>query len=167
MILEKKRRGYRYVVTSLFWLQYQEKDLKRQPHLRTGIDMGDITEKERDEETLPDPPDDSAYSMPTKDFEPISTSASKAASRSNSHARNRPISLRSLSRARSNNGYGCDDVQDSSQEELGDVEVGGQEKDPWEVRWDGGDNDPANPRSMTMARRWIIVIIVSASSLCV
>jgi hypothetical protein len=129
--------------------------------------MVDITEKERDEETFPDPTDNPAYSLPAKDFQPISTNASKAASRSNSHARNGPTSLRSLSRARSNNGYGCDDMPDSSQEDVGDVEVGGQQKDPWEVRWDGGDSDPGNPRSMTMARRWLVVIIVSASSLCV
>ncbi|KAG9577133.1 MFS general substrate transporter, partial [Aureobasidium melanogenum] len=30
-----------------------------------------------------------------------------------------------------------------------------------------GDDDPMNPRSMAYARKWIIVIIVSASSLCV
>jgi hypothetical protein len=127
--------------------------------------MADINEKERDEGIFPDPTDDPAHSLPPKDFAPISTNASKIASRSNS--RNRPNSLRSLTKARSNNGYGCDDTNDSSQEDDGDVEAGRQEKDPWEVKWDGGDNDPANPRSMTMARRWLIVIIVSASSLCV
>jgi hypothetical protein len=137
------------------------------PTYEIDVNMSDITEKERDEGTYSDPTDDSAYSLPAKDFEPISTAASKAVNRSNSHTRNRPVSLRSLSRARSNNGYGCDDTRNSSQEEIGDVEIGGQEKDPWEVRWDGGDNDPKNPRSMTMGRRWIIVIIVSASSLCV
>lgn len=105
----------------------------------------------------------------TKDFAPISTSASKTGSRSNSHARNRSNSRRSLSRARSNNGYGCDDTQDSSQEEeIGDVEAGEQtEKDPFEVRWDGGDSDPMNPRSRSMGRKWLVVLIVSASSLCV
>jgi hypothetical protein len=127
--------------------------------------MADINEKERDEGIFPDPTDGPAHSLPAKDFAPISTNASKIASRSNS--RNRPNSLRSLTKARSNNGYGCDDTNDSSQEDDGDVEAGRQEKDPWEVKWDGGDNDPANPRSMTMARRWLIVIIVSASSLCV
>jgi hypothetical protein len=127
--------------------------------------MADINEKEREEGIFPDPTGDRAHSLPAKDFAPISTNASKIASRSNS--RNRPNSLRSLTKARSNNGYGCDDTNDSSQEDDGDVEAGRQEKDPWEVKWDGGENDPANPRSMTMARRWLIVIIVSASSLCV
>ena len=36
----------------------------------------------------------------------------------------------------------------------------------FEVQWDG-DNDPMNPRSMGRARKWVIVLIVSASSLCV
>jgi hypothetical protein len=39
--------------------------------------------------------------------------------------------------------------------------------DPYLVRWEGGDADPMNPRSMTTLRRWCIVLIVSASSLCV
>jgi hypothetical protein len=34
------------------------------------------------------------------------------------------------------------------------------------VTWDG-EGDPLNPRSMSMLRRWVIVIIVSSSSLCV
>lgn len=39
--------------------------------------------------------------------------------------------------------------------------------DPYLVCWEGGDADPMNPRSMTTLRRWCIVLIVSASSLCV
>lgn len=54
-------------------------------------------------------------------------------------------------------------------ESSGGVEGGGHiaEADPYEVHWDGGDDDPLNPRSMSKARKWVIVIIVSASSLCV
>jgi hypothetical protein len=37
---------------------------------------------------------------------------------------------------------------------------------PYLVTWDG-DADPENPRSMTMLRRWAIVLICAASSLCV
>ncbi|KAH7069750.1 benomyl/methotrexate resistance protein [Paraphoma chrysanthemicola] len=37
---------------------------------------------------------------------------------------------------------------------------------PYLVTWDG-DSDPANPRSMSKLRRWLIVLICSASSLCV
>jgi hypothetical protein len=129
--------------------------------------MADITEK--DEEKIAASIDDDDPPPQTNDFELISTAASKAASRSNFHARNKSNSIRSMSRVRSNNGYGCDDAQDSSQETIGDVEkAGGQaEKDPFEVHWEGGDSDPMNPRSRSMGRKWLIVIIVSASSLCV
>jgi hypothetical protein len=37
---------------------------------------------------------------------------------------------------------------------------------PYLVTWDG-DADPENPRSMSNLRRWLIVLICSASSLCV
>ena len=100
----------------------------------------------------------------SKEFAPIN-GPSQTRSRSNSLAR-APTSMRSVSRTRSNNGYGCG--PDDSEESSGDVEQGAQtEKDPYEVRWDGGDNDPMNPRSMAFARKWVVVIIVSASSLCV
>ena len=100
----------------------------------------------------------------SKVFAPIND-PSQTRSRNNSLAR-APSSLRAISRTRSNNGYGCD--ADDSEESGGDVETGTQaEKDPYEVRWDGGDNDPMNPRSMAFARKWVVVIIVSASSLCV
>ncbi|KAL9000711.1 MAG: hypothetical protein Q9169_000747 [Polycauliona sp. 2 TL-2023] len=36
----------------------------------------------------------------------------------------------------------------------------------FEVQWDG-ESDPANPRSMGSARKWMIVLIVSCSSACV
>jgi hypothetical protein len=129
--------------------------------------MADISQIE--EEKFFASGEDDDYPPRTKDFAPISTSVSKTASRSNSHARNRSNSLRSMTRVRSNNGYGCDDTEDSSQEdEIGDVEAGGQvEKDPFEVHWDGGDSDPMNPRSRSMGRKWLVVLIVSASSLCV
>lgn len=69
-----------------------------------------------------------------------------------------------MSRTRSNNGYGCDDnEEDTTEEEAG----GAAEKDPFEVHWDNGDEDPMCPRSMSLARKWLVVIIVSASSLCV
>lgn len=38
--------------------------------------------------------------------------------------------------------------------------------EPYLVSWDG-DADPENPRSMGMLRRWAIVLICAASSLCV
>ncbi|KAF4210927.1 hypothetical protein CNMCM5878_003425 [Aspergillus fumigatiaffinis] len=42
-----------------------------------------------------------------------------------------------------------------------------REDDPYEVRWDDGDNDSMNPRSMDTLRKWVTVLILSASSLCV
>lgn len=44
-----------------------------------------------------------------------------------------------------------------------------QETDPekdYEVQWDG-ENDPMNPRTFSKARKWLIVLIVSAGSTCV
>jgi hypothetical protein len=42
-----------------------------------------------------------------------------------------------------------------------------QGEDRYQVRWDNGDEDPMNPRSMTLLRKWVVVSTVSASSLCV
>jgi len=33
------------------------------------------------------------------------------------------------------------------------------------VEWDDGDNDPLNPRSLPSLRKWLYVLIVSASSM--
>jgi hypothetical protein len=35
------------------------------------------------------------------------------------------------------------------------------------VKWDGGDADPLNPRSEGKLRKWLIVLVISMSSLCV
>ena len=35
------------------------------------------------------------------------------------------------------------------------------------VKWDGGDADPLNPRNRGTLRKWLIVFVVSLSSLCV
>jgi hypothetical protein len=94
-----------------------------------------------------------------KEFAPINTAASGPATKL-------PSRSSRLSRVRSNNGYGCDDGNDS---EEGPYEGEGAvtEKDPFEVQWDGGETDRMNPRSMSYARKWVIVLVVSASSLCV
>ena len=42
-----------------------------------------------------------------------------------------------------------------------------EEKDPFEVGWDGGDQDPLCPRSMAEGRKWMIVLITCFGSLCV
>jgi hypothetical protein len=80
----------------------------------------------------------------------------------------RPTSTQSLHRSRSNNGYGCDEPEDGADAAVNNMGDGRQsEKDPFEVGWEGGESDPMNPRSMSNARKWLIVLIVSASSLCV
>jgi hypothetical protein len=119
-------------------------------------------------------PDDSSFTLPPskdldssndREFAAINPS-SNAASRTNSRGTARKAngtSLRTISRTRSNNGYGCCEGNESSE----DIEGGEAEKDEWEVRWDGGDRDPGNPRSMAFGRKWLVVIIVSMSSLCV
>lgn len=88
---------------------------------------------------------------------------------SHSHDSDRPglphaRSLRSIKSHQSRagaDGYTCLD------EERPNISRGGTVADePFLVKWDG-DADPMNPRSMTKLRRWAIVLIVSASSLCV
>ncbi|KAM0561032.1 hypothetical protein ACHAPJ_003532 [Fusarium lateritium] len=65
-----------------------------------------------------------------------------------------------LYRTQSQNGYGCDPPQNEpSDDDL--------EKDPFEVGWENGDNDPLCPRSFNKMRKWIIVSIVSFASFCV
>ncbi len=125
--------------------------------------MADFSEK--DDKTT-SPTDDSTLSLsanapPTREFAPI-LNASKTNSRSNSQVRNnyRSGSLRTLSLTRSNNGYGCDDHDDVEAADDG-------EKDPFEVHWENGEEDPLNPKSKRYFQKWDIVIIVSLSSLCV
>lgn len=120
-----------------------------------------MADTEKFDERLSTSADGSDHTLPyTKEFAPISNGASKANSRPNSQTR------RTLSRTRSNNGYGCDDNRES----VEDLEVVGQAvsvKDPFDVKWENGDNDPMNPRSMAHGKKWLVVLIVSASSLCV
>ncbi|EGR47235.1 uncharacterized protein TRIREDRAFT_64758 [Trichoderma reesei QM6a] len=81
-----------------------------------------------------------------------------------------PLSTRSstredLGRTRSQNGYGVEDERDGDDAAA---EAGAQpEKDPFEVGWDGGDNDPLCPRSFSKARKWMIVLICAVGSFTV
>lgn len=100
-----------------------------------------------------------------RSFAPINSRTQRAHSRKSS---------RTLSRTRSQNGYG---VSDAASSDGGDDDVGGEnaadagvpplEKDPYEVRWDNGDADPMSPRSLGKLRKWCIVVIVSMASFCV
>ncbi|KAF3761530.1 MFS general substrate transporter [Cryphonectria parasitica EP155] len=88
--------------------------------------------------------------------------------------------MRSLSQMRSQNGYGCDDVNDAEDEE--DDEEGAssssdpeaqrekrnkKERDEFEVTFEGGTADPWNPRNRGTPRKWMIVTLASAGSFCV
>ncbi|CVL12698.1 hypothetical protein FPRO06_08449 [Fusarium proliferatum] len=64
-----------------------------------------------------------------------------------------------ISRCQSQNGYSCNPLNEPSDDEV--------EKDPFEVGWDGGDNDILCPRSFHKTKKWLIIIIVSSGSLCV
>lgn len=74
----------------------------------------------------------------------------------------------SLSRSRSNNGYGVsDDTTHNSHNAPHTLQSPDKEKDYIEVRWDGGDADPLCPRSFTKARKWIITWLLSLGSFTV
>lgn len=92
-------------------------------------------------------------------------------------------SLRTISHVRSNNGYGCDDLADDDDDEniepgssFSDSGPGGGgsssgggavTKDPFEVQFNRGTDDPWNPRSMSTPRKWLIVTLSSSGSFCV
>lgn len=92
-------------------------------------------------------------------FAPIQSSA-----RRQSAANSRPSTSEALSRAVSQNGYGCEDGTNSSDDQAQDSPA---EKDPFEVGWEGGDEDPMCPRSFGKVKKWTITIIVSMASFCV
>ncbi|KAI2620156.1 MFS general substrate transporter [Hypomontagnella submonticulosa] len=73
----------------------------------------------------------------------------------------------SIGRVRSNNGHGCADLEegDTTEDTLTSTQPQ-NEKDPFEVVWDG-DDDPLCPRSMSLARKWLVVVTVGMGSLCV
>ena len=62
-------------------------------------------------------------------------------------------------------GYTCFDAEPAAQRHPSS-KPGVVAEQPYLVTWDG-DADPENPRSMGKLRRWVIVLICSASSLCV
>ncbi|KAF4974339.1 hypothetical protein FZEAL_8737 [Fusarium zealandicum] len=98
---------------------------------------------------------DAEESAPT--FAPIQSTSRISKTRSRASG--------SLYRSRSQNGYSCDPDNDNDKDE--DSPSGEPEKDPFEVGWENGDEDPLCPRSFKKARKWVIVFIVSFASLCV
>ncbi|KAI1381432.1 MFS general substrate transporter [Hypoxylon crocopeplum] len=75
----------------------------------------------------------------------------------------------SITRLRSNNGHGCADLDEEEGDATDDTLTSAQpqvEKDPFEVAWES-DKDPLCPRSMSIVRKWLVVITVGMGSLCV
>jgi len=91
----------------------------------------------------------------------------------NASTRPNPLATtRSRISTRSQRSYaGADGYTRFNEDENSDpAERGEEEGDDQDseiiVTWDG-DDDPMSPRSMALARKWSIVLILSASSLCV
>lgn len=108
------------------------------------------------------------YSLTT--YEPISgpapqesngqhLSVQRTQSRSSSRFEN-PCSC-SLS-----DGYSRTGVDDEEDMERSERSIGAEQESQFLVKWDD-DNDPMNPRSMSLLRRWVIVSVVSMGSACV
>lgn len=54
--------------------------------------------------------------------------------------------------------------KENSIENDGSVAAG---EGDYEVGWVNGEQDPSNPKAFSVARKWLIVIIVSTCSFCV
>ncbi|KAI0884794.1 putative bicyclomycin resistance protein [Annulohypoxylon maeteangense] len=74
----------------------------------------------------------------------------------------------SIARVRSNNGHGCADLDDGddSTDDTVTPDHPQVEKDPFEVTWES-ETDPLCPKSMSIVRKWLVVITVGMGSLCV
>lgn len=111
-----------------------------------------------------------------KAFQPIKSSRSRSQGRPDqSLASSRRETSRgsggqlSLQHSRSygdGHGFVCFSGNDRHAEDGMPTEDDAENK-AFEVQWEGGDDDPTNPRSMSRLRKWIIVLVVSSSSACV
>ncbi|KAK4105190.1 MFS general substrate transporter [Parathielavia hyrcaniae] len=134
----------------------------------------------------PDPPETkhektttSRSRPPTPDAAPLGFEPIRPAPgpHSSSHTPRRRLSAETvdtLRRERSNNGWGCDDIEEDAAGAGGSVAPynhpppsAAAERDPFEVGWDGGDADPLCPRSFPLWRKWMIIVITSVGSFCV
>lgn len=82
----------------------------------------------------------------------------------NSVSQSTQQSTESLGRIRSHNGYGIDEDQPKRSRVAPSYS---QEKDPYEVGWDDGANDPLCPWSFKKVKKWVIVSILCAGSFTV
>jgi hypothetical protein len=101
----------------------------------------------------------------------VSTAGEPSPSVRSRGQRRRSQDSRSLRTTRSHqsraggDGYTCFDAEPDTTR-PNNPKQGVVTEQPYLVTWDG-DADPENPRSMSNLRRWTIVLICSASSLCV
>lgn len=122
------------------------------------IDETDAMERDAEKESI-HAPDANPSFAPIRTTEHVATPTSRRSSVS-----------RSIARTVSQNGYGVSHEAGANGGEWKvDEEAAAAvpEKDPYEVGWDNGDNDPLCPRSLSVGRKWLIVIIVSSASFCV
>ncbi|KAA8565599.1 hypothetical protein EYC84_009451 [Monilinia fructicola] len=127
--------------------------------------MPDLKEEKDEQSPMSSSEDSNAKAENGLEFQPIKATPTDTPI---SKVNTRGSQTNSLIRTRTSNGFGCDDPDNTWDGSGGDIE--GQradEKDPFEVRFDGGDSDPMCPRSMAHGRKWLVVIIISASSFCV
>ena len=98
-------------------------------------------------------------------FAPITSPATNEDRRDEVMQKQRSNASRSLERSWSlNDGVNIGGSEYEGQE-ADEAARGAAEDAGYLVGWD--ENDPMNPRNMSTARRWLIVIIVSLGSVCV
>lgn len=128
---------------------------------RAGEDAA-TDDSTRDDSSTTRTPASQSQSDAEKKWEPIREHGNGAAAPKPESRRDslQSISRVPISRVLSQNGYGCDTEDE-------EATAASQADDPFVVGWDGGDADPMNPRSRSLGRKWLIVIINSSAALCV
>lgn len=91
--------------------------------------------------------------------------------RSQPHTRHRshsrPQTLKSERSYGGEDGYSCNHEPNAEEGEEGEEDTEEfRERKRWEVSWNG-ENDPMSPRSISIAQKWAIVLIMASSALCV
>lgn len=88
------------------------------------------------------------------------------ASSHNGHDGRRQVSPRSSLQLSRSSGDGHRFTAFTNDDKESQKSAEADERRKFEVKWDG-ESDPENPRTMSHARKWLIVIIASTSSTCV
>ena len=102
---------------------------------------------------------------PERAFKPVKARAERTeATGSGQTPPSRSNALHTTRSYSDGHGYTC--FSDGEEPQVPDGEQGGDPEKQFEVQWDG-DNDLMNPRSRSKPRKWLVVFMVSTSSLCV